>query len=50
MTPNPRAMLTSDAPPWLMNGSGIPVTGMIPTTMPTFTNTWNSSIEATPAP
>ncbi len=34
ITPSPSAMLTSDAPPWVMNGSGIPVTGRIPTTMP----------------
>ena len=43
-------MLTSDAPPWLMNGSGMPVTGSSPITMPTFTNTWNRSIDARPAP
>ena len=41
-------MLISDAPPWLMNGSGMPVIGMIPMTMPTLTNSWNSSIAATP--
>ncbi len=28
------AMLTSDAPPWVTNGSGMPVIGMIPITMP----------------
>ena len=43
-------MLTSDAPPWLMNGSGMPVTGRRPITIPTFTNTWNRSIDARPAP
>ena len=42
--------LISDAPPCVMNGSGIPVTGMIPMTIPTFTNTWNRSIDASPAP
>ena len=42
------AMLISDAPPWLMNGSGMPVIGMIPMTIPTLTNSWNSSIAATP--
>ena len=50
ITPSPIAMLTSDAPPWLMNGSGMPVTGISPMTIPTFTNTWNSSIDASPAP
>ena len=47
-TPSASAMLISDAPPWLMNGSGMPVIGMIPITMPTFTNSWNRSIAATP--
>ena len=27
--PKPAAMLTSDAPPWVTNGSGMPVIGMI---------------------
>ena len=31
------AMLTSDAPPWVTNGSGMPVIGMIPRTIPTLT-------------
>ena len=50
MMPRPIAMVTSDAPPLLMKGSGMPVTGMIPMTIPTFTNTWNRSMEARPAP
>ena len=41
-------MLMSDAPPWVMNGSGIPVIGMIPMTIPTLMTSWNRSIEATP--
>ena len=28
--PSPRARLISDAPPWVMNGSGMPVIGMMP--------------------
>ena len=47
--PRPIAMLTSDAPPWVTNGSGIPVIGMIPITMPTFTTSWNRIIDANPA-
>ena len=43
-------MLTSEAPPWVTNGSGIPVIGMIPRTMPTFTTSWNRIIDASPAP
>ena len=35
ITPRPIARLVSDAPPWVMNGSGMPVTGRIPMTMPT---------------
>ena len=31
-----------------MSGSGIPVMGMIPRVMPTFTKTWNSSIATMP--
>ena len=42
-------MLTSDAPPWVTNGSGMPVIGMIPRTIPTLTTSWNRIIEATPA-
>ena len=42
-------MLISDAPPWVTNGSGMPVIGMIPRTIPTFTTSWNRIIEATPA-
>ena len=36
-SPSPSAMLTNDAPPWEMNGSGMPVMGMIPMTIPRFT-------------
>ena len=50
MIPRPIASVTSEAPPLLMNGRGIPVTGIRPMTMPTFTNSWNSSIDASPAP
>ena len=35
--------MTSDEPPTLTNGSGMPVTGAIPIVMPTFTKTWKSS-------
>ena len=35
-------------PPELMSGKGIPVTGMRPTTIPTFTSKWNSNSVATP--
>ena len=31
-----------------MNGSGIPVTGMIPMVMPMFSNIWKASIASTP--
>ena len=44
--PSAMPMLISDAPPWVMNGSGMPVTGIMPSTMPTLTSSWNSSIEA----
>ena len=37
-SPSAMAVLTSDAPPWVMNGSGMPVTGMIPATMPALTS------------
>ena len=43
------AMLTSDAPPWVTNGSGMPVIGMIPSTIPALTMSWNRIIEASPA-
>ena len=39
-------MLTSDAPPWVMNGSGMPVMGITPRTMPTLTSSWNRSMPA----
>ena len=32
----------------LMNGSGIPVIGMMPIVIPTFSKTWNTNIESTP--
>ena len=44
--PRASAMLISDAPPWVMNGSGMPVTGMIPRTIPTLTSIWKRSIAA----
>ena len=31
-----------------MKGSGMPVTGIRPVVMPTFSNTWNSSMAITP--
>ena len=31
-----------------MNGSGMPVTGMMPMVMPTFSKIWNTSIASTP--
>ena len=33
-TPSPNARLISDAPPWVTNGSGMPVMGITPMTMP----------------
>ena len=42
-------MLISDAPPWVMNGNGMPVMGMIPITIPTLTKSWNTIIEPSPA-
>ena len=42
-------MLTSEAPPWVTNGSGMPVIGMIPMTIPTLTTSWNRTIDAMPA-
>ena len=47
--PSAIAMLTSDAPPCVTNGNGIPVIGMIPITIPTFTKSWKRTIDATPA-
>ena len=47
--PRPIAMLTSDAPPCVTNGSGMPVIGMTPITMPAFTTSWNRIIDANPA-
>ena len=44
--PRPSAALMSDAPPWVTNGSGIPVIGMTPSTIPTFTIIWNSNMPA----
>ena len=35
-------------PPYDMNGSGIPVIGMIPIVMPTFSKIWIANIARTP--
>ena len=35
-------------PPYDMNGSGIPVIGMIPIVMPTFSKIWIANIASTP--
>ena len=35
-------------PPYDMNGSGMPVIGMMPIVMPMFSNTWNAKIASTP--
>ena len=37
---------TTEDPPKLISGNGIPVTGMIPIVTPTFTNTWDMNIAA----
>ena len=47
-SPSPNAMLISEAPPWVTNGRGMPVIGMIPMTMPTLTTSWNRIIDAIP--
>ena len=39
---------TTEEPPKLISGSGMPVIGMIPIVTPTFTKTWNISIAAMP--
>ena len=35
-------------PPYDMNGSGMPVIGMMPIVMPMFSNIWNANIASTP--
>ena len=45
----PSRFVTSDEPPTLTNGSGMPVTGAIPIVMPTFTKTWKRSAKTMPA-
>ena len=47
--PSPNARLMSEAPPWVTNGSGIPVIGITPMTIPMLTANWKKIIEATPA-
>ncbi len=37
-----------DEPPYEMNGSGMPVTGIMPRLMPTFSNTWKPIMQRTP--
>ena len=37
-----------DEPPYDTNGSGRPVTGMIPSVMPMFSNVWNANQQITP--
>ena len=41
-------MASIDDPPKLMSGAVTPVIGMIPTFIPTFTKSWNSSITVMP--
>ena len=43
-----RNVTSIDEPPKLRSGAGTPVIGMIPTVIPTFTKTWNSSIIVMP--
>jgi hypothetical protein len=40
----------SDDPPYEKNGSGIPITGTSPMTMPTFTARWKKRIHVTQYP
>ena len=40
-SPTQTMLTSSDEPPELMNGSGLPVTGMIPVTAAMFMNAWN---------
>jgi len=40
--------MMSDEPPALMNGSGMPVTGMRPTTTPMLMNAWRQIQDVTP--
>ena len=47
-SPSAIAVLTSDAPPWVMKGNGMPVTGISPATMPALTSIWKMIIAATP--
>src|SRR5436305_1838340 len=46
-SPRASSSMTSELPPTLRNGSGMPVTGSSVRLAPRFTNTWNSSQAAT---
>jgi hypothetical protein len=37
----------NEEPPYEKNGNGIPITGVIPSTIPTLINRWNRNILAT---
>jgi hypothetical protein len=40
----------SDDPPYEKNGSGIPMTGVSPSTIPTLIKTWKRKMDATEYP
>ena len=42
--PSIAELASSAEPPYEMNGSGMPITGISPIVMPTLTNTWNTII------
>ena len=46
--PRARKVASIDEPPKLKSGAVTPVMGMIPTFIPMFTKSWNSSITAMP--
>ena len=48
-TPIAAKFITSDVPPELKNGSGIPVVGINLVTTAIFTNIWNANIPTIPA-
>ena len=45
-SPTAISVTTTDDPPKLIRGNGMPVTGMIPIATPMFTNTWHMNIAA----
>ena len=47
-SPTARHEATIAEPPWETNGSGMPVIGMMPRFIPTFSKMWKSNIDITP--